>query len=337
MLVDPAAVADVRDVDRVAVEVDAVALHRDPARRVEPVDPVLSGQAGRRDLPAAEPRLRHGVVLGDNDAAQPPGLADGRVRRPRERRADEHDHECGNRLPHLDPVPIRRAGASGLRQLACRTHGSGNPLGDAFAGVSDLLVQQGRLAVGHVAVGQPDAQDARQRAPLSFSVSQTAEPKPPDSTPSSTVTSSSCSAASWAASPASIGLAKRASATVASMPRAASRSAASSALSDAAAVAEDGDARARALAQDLAGADRDRASAAAATRRRSPRRAGSAGRRARRRSAARCAAGARAGPRRAGPSARCWAGSAGRRCRRRRGGSARRRRPARRGPWRRPR
>src|SRR4051794_6317628 len=59
-------------------------------------------------------------------------------------------------------LPFRsRAGRSGLRELAGRTHGDGDPLGDALAGVADLLVQEGRLAVGHVAIRQPDAQDAR--------------------------------------------------------------------------------------------------------------------------------------------------------------------------------
>ena len=103
--------------------------------------------------------------------------------------------------------------------------------GDPLAGEPDLLVQKRGLAVGDVAIGQPHAQDpVRGAAPVSLSVSQTAVPNPPASTPSSTVTSRSCSAASWAISPASIGLAKRASATVTSIPWPPSSAAASSAL-----------------------------------------------------------------------------------------------------------
>ena len=121
----------------------------------------------------------------------------------------------------------------GLDDLGAVGYGGFDPLGDPLGGEPDLLVQQRRRAVGDVAVGQPDAEDAEAALtdPASLSVSHTAEPKPPASTPSSTVTSSSCSAASWAARPASIGLAKRASATVAVIPCSARMSAASSALS----------------------------------------------------------------------------------------------------------
>src|SRR4051794_16600835 len=38
-------------------------------------------------------------------------------------------------------------------------------LGDALAGVADLLVEKGGLAVRHVAVGEPDAQDAGRDGP----------------------------------------------------------------------------------------------------------------------------------------------------------------------------
>src|ERR1700733_1193190 len=66
--------------------------------------------------------------------------------------------------------------------------------------------------------------------PASLSVSHTPEPKPPARTPSSIVTSRSCSAANWAIRPASIGLAKRASTTVTAVSCWRSNTAASSAL-----------------------------------------------------------------------------------------------------------
>ena len=97
--------------------------------------------------------------------------------------------------------------------------------------------------------------------PASESVSQTADPKPPARTPSSTVTSRSCSAASWAARPESIGFAKRASATVTAIPSLSEEVSGGQRLADAGAVAEQRD-RATVpapsgLAQDLAGADLD--------------------------------------------------------------------------------
>ena len=39
-----------------------------------------------------------------------------------------------------------------------------DPLGDALAGEAHLFVQQARSAVGHVAIGKPDAEDPRAKA-----------------------------------------------------------------------------------------------------------------------------------------------------------------------------
>ncbi len=59
-------------------------------------------------------------------------------------------------LPRNGPPPP--AGVSFGRTAGSR-HRVGNPLCDRLGGEADLLTQQRRLAVGHVAVGQPAAQD----------------------------------------------------------------------------------------------------------------------------------------------------------------------------------
>ena len=98
-------------------------------------------------------------------------------------------------------------------------------------GEADLLVQQRGLAVRDVAVGQADAQDARRDAPASVSVSHTAAAEAAGEhalldRDEQLVLGGELRRSARA----SIGLAKRASATVTAMPCSASRSAASSAL-----------------------------------------------------------------------------------------------------------
>src|SRR4051794_34392303 len=56
-------------------------------------------------------------------------------------------------------------GSGALRENRARLADRGlDALGDALPGEAHFLVQQGGLAVRHVAIGQPDAQDARHDA-----------------------------------------------------------------------------------------------------------------------------------------------------------------------------
>ena len=71
----PARVAQRGDVVQLAVEPDPLALHRDPGRRVEPVDAMLGGEPGDADEPADEPGLGHRPVFGHSDTAKPCPLA----------------------------------------------------------------------------------------------------------------------------------------------------------------------------------------------------------------------------------------------------------------------
>ena len=119
---------------------------------------------------------------------------------------------------------------SGRRERPARVEHRGlDPLRDALRRVAHLRVQQRRARRGSRSRSGSPTRRIRGARPPSESASHTPVPKPPASTPSSTVTSRSCSAASWASSPVSSGLAKRASATVTSRPPSARRSAAPSA------------------------------------------------------------------------------------------------------------
>ena len=104
--IDPLLVAEVVDVHPAAAERDPITLHDEPGPGVQPVDPVLAGDArGRHEL-SAEPCLRHGPVLRDRHAGQPvpagaarvangADLADrpGRARGEHERgRTEQHEH-----------------------------------------------------------------------------------------------------------------------------------------------------------------------------------------------------------------------------------------------------
>jgi AcrR family transcriptional regulator len=55
----------------------------------------------------------------------------------------------------------RRISGGLVRDVGALGHRGLDPLGDPLAGEADLLVQERRRPVGHVAVGQPDAKDPR--------------------------------------------------------------------------------------------------------------------------------------------------------------------------------
>src|SRR5439155_11852527 len=92
--VHPADVIRACEVVEAPIRAEALAVHGDAVRSVEPINPVSGAETPDRDEPPREPALADRVVLGDDDAAYP---------------ARPSDSVFGHRGPLRAPVSDRRS------------------------------------------------------------------------------------------------------------------------------------------------------------------------------------------------------------------------------------